>query len=102
MFGRKLHLIFSEKWIRKRFVVGAEGADSITQLDAARSLCDMAAKAVDKKYTNVRRIVREAKRFATETAWNVVNNAMQALGGIGYTDVYPLERALQDFRLGMI
>ena len=27
---------------------------------------------------------------------------MQVLGGIGYTDVYPVERALRDFRLGMI
>jgi len=24
------------------------------------------------------------------------------MGGIGYTDVYPIERALRDFRLGMI
>jgi acyl-CoA dehydrogenase len=50
----------------------------------------------------VRRIVSEAKRFATEAAWDVVNNAMQVMGGIGYTDVYPIERALRDIRLGMI
>ena len=62
----------------------------------------MAAKAVDENYPNVRRIVSEAKRFTTEIAWDVVNNAMQVMGGIGYTDVYPLERALRDTRLGMI
>ena len=90
------------KEIRNYQAISFKIADSITELDAARSLCYMAAKAVDEKYTNVRRIVSEAKRFATETAWNVVNNAMQALGGIGYTDVYPIERALRDFRLGMI
>jgi alkylation response protein AidB-like acyl-CoA dehydrogenase len=77
-------------------------ADSITQLDAARGLTYMAARAVDEKYPNVRRIVSEAKRFATDAAWNVVNNAMQIMGGIGYTDVYPIERALRDTRLALI
>jgi acyl-CoA dehydrogenase len=77
-------------------------ADSITQLDAARGLTYMAARAVDEKYPNVRRIVSEAKRFATEAAWNIVNNAMQIMGGIGYTDVYPIERALRDTRLALI
>ena len=77
-------------------------ADSITELDAARGLTYMAARAVDEKYPNARRIVSEAKRFATEAAWNVVNNAMQIMGGIGYTDVYPIERALRDTRLALI
>ncbi|MGD8985071.1 MAG: acyl-CoA dehydrogenase family protein [Desulfobacteraceae bacterium] len=77
-------------------------ADSITQLDAARGLTYMAARAVDEKYANVRRIVSEAKRFATEAAWDIVNNAMQIMGGIGYTDVYPIERALRDTRLALI
>jgi hypothetical protein len=62
----------------------------------------MAAKAVDSGYPNMRRLVSEAKRFSTEAAWNVVNNAMQIMGGIGYTDVYPLERALRDIRLALI
>ncbi len=62
----------------------------------------MAAKAVDNNYANVRRLVSEAKRFATEAAWDVVNNSMQIMGGIGYTDVYPIERALRDQRLAMI
>jgi len=90
------------KKIRNYQAVNFKIADSITQLDAARGLCYMAAQAVDEKYTNVRRIVSEAKRFATETAWDIVNKAMQVMGGIGYTDVYPIERALRDFRLGMI
>ncbi|MEW6531187.1 MAG: acyl-CoA dehydrogenase family protein [Thermodesulfobacteriota bacterium] len=77
-------------------------ADSITQLDAARALTYLAARAVDENYPNVRRLVSEAKRFATEAAWNVVNNAMQIMGGIGYTDVYPIERSLRDTRLCMI
>ena len=90
------------KAIRSYQAINSKIADSITQLDAARSLCYMAAKSVDENYPNVRRLVSEAKRFATESAWDVVNNAMQVLGGIGYTDVYPVERALRDIRLGMI
>ena len=49
-----------------------------------------------------RRLVSEAKKFATDTAWQVVNHAMQILGGIGYTNVYPIERLLRDTRLIMI
>ncbi len=88
--------------IREYQAVSFSVADAITQLDAARAITYMAARAVDENHPHVRRLVSEAKRFATEVAWNVVNKAMQIMGGIGYTDVYPVERALRDFRLGMI
>jgi acyl-CoA dehydrogenase len=90
------------KEIRRHQAISFKVADAITQLDAARAICYMAAKAIDENYPNVRRIVSEAKRFSTEAAWDVVNSAMQIMGGIGYTDVYPIERALRDTRLGMI
>jgi acyl-CoA dehydrogenase len=47
----------------------------------------------------VQRMVSEAKKFATDTAWAVVNDVMQVMGGIGYTNVYPIERLLWDARL---
>jgi len=79
-------------------------ADSITKLDAIRGMTYQTAVAVDSLgsigYT--RRLVSEAKKFSTETAWEVVNNAMQIMGGIGYTNVYPIERMLRDSRLMMI
>ncbi len=50
----------------------------------------------------MRRIVSEAKKFVTEAAWEVANLAMQITGGIGYTDVYPIERAVRDTRLAQI
>ena len=49
-----------------------------------------------------RRLVSESKKFATDTAWEVINNAMQVMGGIGYTTVYPIEKLLRDARLMMI
>ncbi len=76
-------------------------ADSIAALDAARALTHAAARTVDAGHDG-RRLVSEAKKVATETAWEVVNHAMQVLGGIGYTDVYPVERLLRDTRLTMI
>jgi len=90
------------KVIREYQAVSFTVADAITQLDAARAITYLAARAVDENYPNVRRIVSEAKRFTTEAAWDVVNKAMQVMGGIGYTDVYPIERALRDIRLGML
>jgi alkylation response protein AidB-like acyl-CoA dehydrogenase len=77
-------------------------ADAITKLDAARALVYMAARAVDTGAPNVRRIVSEAKRFATDAAWEIANKAMQMMGGIGYTDVYPVEKAVRDIRLSQI
>jgi len=86
-------------------------ADAVAALDAARALVYVAARAADQAGTvgagiaegkSVRRLVSEAKKVATESAWLAVNHAMQILGGIGYTDVYPVERFLRDTRLAMI
>lgn len=79
-------------------------ADCITQLDAARALIYATARCVDSGSPAAlqRRMVSQAKKFCTETAWLVVNHAMQILGGIGYTNVYPVERFLRDIRLIMI
>jgi len=79
-------------------------ADSITKLDAAHALIYAAAHAIDSGDDpgRVRRLVSEAKKFATETGWEVINHAMQVMGGIGYTNVYPIERLLRDSRLLMI
>jgi hypothetical protein len=76
-------------------------ADSITLLDAASSLVYATARAIDAgdDPNRVRRMVSESKKFATDMAWQVVNHAMQIMGGIGYTSVYPIERLLRDVRL---
>jgi alkylation response protein AidB-like acyl-CoA dehydrogenase len=79
-------------------------ADSITLLDASRALVDLAARCVDAgdEPGRARRLVSEAKKFATEAGWEIINHAMQIMGGIGYTNVYPIERLLRDARLTMI
>jgi len=79
-------------------------ADSITLLDTARGMVYLAARSVDAGDLpgRSRRLVSEAKKVATENAWKVVNNAMQVMGGIGYTNIYPIEKMLRDVRLIMI
>ena len=94
---------FGDK-IRRFQAVSFKIADSITLLDAARGLVYSAARSVDagQDAGYCRRLVSEAKKFSTEAAWQVVNHAMQIMGGIGYTNVYPIERLLRDARLIMI
>ena len=87
--------------IREFQGVSFKVADAIMDLDAARGLVYLAAKMADSGQ-DARRLVSEAKRFSTEMAWRVVNHAMQILGGIGYTQVFPVERLLRDIRLIMI
>jgi alkylation response protein AidB-like acyl-CoA dehydrogenase len=88
--------------IRRFQAVSFMVAEAITQLDAARAMVYMAALAVDRGSPNCRRLVSQAKKFATDTAWEVSNKGMQIMGGIGYTDIYPIERMVRDFRLPQI
>ncbi len=94
---------FGQK-IRNFQAVSFKIADSLTLLDAARGLVHLTARAIDAgdEPGRLRRLVSESKKFSTEVAWQVVNYAMQILGGIGYTTVFPVERMLRDARLGMI
>ncbi len=79
-------------------------ADSITLLDAARSIVLNTARTIDAGAPPAlqRRLVSESKKFSTKACWKIINNAMQIMGGIGYTTVYPIERILRDSRLGEI
>ena len=79
-------------------------ADAVAKLDASRALTYMAAQAADKSENprDAWRLLCEAKKFSTESCMTVVNNAMQVMGGIGYTNVFPIERIYRDIRLGPI
>lgn len=88
--------------IREFQGVSFKVADAVTVLDAARALTVGAGAAADAGLATTRRLVSEAKKFATDTAWQVTNLAMQILGGIGYTNVYPVERLVRDARLTQI
>ncbi|TXT56230.1 MAG: Acyl-CoA dehydrogenase [Promethearchaeota archaeon] len=90
--------------IKKFEGVNFKIAEGITLLDAARAIVFNTAKTIDAGAPPAlqRRMVSESKKFATEKCWDVINLAMQVMGGIGYTTVYPIERLLRDARLSMI
>ncbi|HEX6301569.1 MAG TPA: acyl-CoA dehydrogenase family protein [Acidimicrobiia bacterium] len=92
---------FGER-IRRFQAVSFKVAGAITALDAARALTLAAGAAADTGLPATRRLVSEAKKYATDTAWEVTNQAMQIMGGIGYTNVYPIERLVRDARLTQI
>ncbi len=85
--------------------VGFKVADCALMLDACRSMVLSTGMALDSGRVHpgrVRRMVSQAKKFVTESAWEIANNCMQVMGGIGYTNIYPLERIVRDIRLSMI
>lgn len=81
--------------------VSFQMAEAVTLIDAARSIIYTAARAVDTpsvSASQVRRMISEAKKFATEACQKIVYISMQVVGGIGYTNVLPLERIFRDVR----
>jgi butyryl-CoA dehydrogenase len=79
-------------------------AEASMLLDACRSLVYTTCKAVDagEKPNLIRKMVSETKKFVTESCQKVSHIAMQVVGGIGYTNVYPIERTFRDLRLASI
>ena len=84
--------------------VSFQVAEAVTLLDAARAMIYTTARAVDAGIDSkqVRRLVSESKKFVTESCQKAAHNAMQVMGGIGYTDIYPVERIFRDLRLASI
>jgi alkylation response protein AidB-like acyl-CoA dehydrogenase len=79
-------------------------AEAVMLLDAARALAYVTARAVDTgaDMNRIRRMVSQSKKFITESCQKVVHNSMQVVGGIGYTNVFPIERIYRDVRLASI
>ncbi len=84
--------------------VSFQVADAVTLLDASRAMIYTTARAVDAQIDakKIRRMVSQSKKFVTESCQQAVHNAMQVMGGIGYTNIYPVERIFRDLRLASI
>jgi len=91
-----------EKKIREFQGISFKIADMAASLDAGRLLCLRAAKLIDEEERRPNKEVAMAKFFSTEAAWNIIDQCLQILGGIGYTDYYPIERFLRDVRVSKI
>ncbi|MED5205045.1 MAG: acyl-CoA dehydrogenase family protein, partial [Pseudomonadota bacterium] len=77
-------------------------ADMATELEAARALLYLAAAKVTDNAPDKSRFSAMAKRLATDSGSNVVNNALQLFGGYGYLKEYPIERFWRDLRVHSI
>ena len=79
-------------------------ADLATQVDAARLLVHRAATLLDSHIegAEVTRATSMAKLFASDVAMRVTTEAVQLLGGYGYTREYPVERMMRDAKITQI
>ncbi|RVD50574.1 MAG: acyl-CoA dehydrogenase [Mesorhizobium sp.] len=77
-------------------------ADMETELQAARIFLYAAASKLDRKAPDAGKWSAMAKRFVTDTGFNVANDALQLLGGYGYLHDYGIEKLVRDLRVHQI
>jgi alkylation response protein AidB-like acyl-CoA dehydrogenase len=77
-------------------------ADMETELSAARALLHAAARRLDAKAPDATKHCAMAKRFATDAAYKVADQALQLHGGYGYLADYEVERIVRDLRVHRI
>ncbi|MCP2262186.1 hypothetical protein LX15_005920 [Streptoalloteichus tenebrarius] len=77
-------------------------ADMRTSLEAARTLLWRAAAALDDGASDATALCAMAKRFVTDTAYAVADEALQLHGGYGYLAEYGVEKIVRDLRVHRI
>lgn len=77
-------------------------ADMETELQAARLFLYAAAARLDRKAHDAGKWSAMAKRFVTDTGFEVANGALQLLGGYGYLHDYGIEKLVRDLRVHQI
>ncbi|MBY4131498.1 acyl-CoA dehydrogenase family protein [Rhodococcus fascians] len=77
-------------------------ADFKTELEAARTLLWRAADALQNNAADKVEMCAMAKRFGTDTGFEVANGALQLLGGYGYLAEYGVEKIVRDLRVHQI
>jgi alkylation response protein AidB-like acyl-CoA dehydrogenase len=77
-------------------------ADMGMKIEAARQLTYAAAGRSERGDTDLTFFGAAAKCFASDVAMEVTTNAVQVLGGYGYTRDYPVERMLRDAKITQI
>lgn len=86
------------KTLAEMDVIQFKLADMATQIEAARLLVYQACHYATHKKP-VSKYAAMAKVFASETANAVATQAVQILGGYGYTREYPVERMMRDAKI---
>jgi alkylation response protein AidB-like acyl-CoA dehydrogenase len=74
-------------------------ADMDSRIEAARQLTYKAAVEIELGAPDAARWASAAKLVAGDTAMAVTTDAVQVLGGYGYTEDYPVERMMRDAKI---
>ncbi|KUN37620.1 acyl-CoA dehydrogenase family protein [Streptomyces longwoodensis] len=77
-------------------------ADMSMKISAARALTYQAAAASERGDADLTYLGAAAKCFASDVAMEVTTDAVQLLGGYGYTRDYPVERMMRDAKITQI
>ncbi|GAB2872757.1 acyl-CoA dehydrogenase [Streptomyces deserti] len=77
-------------------------ADMAMKISAARALTYQAAAASERGDSDLTYQGAAAKCFASDVAMEVTTDAVQLLGGYGYTRDYPVERMMRDAKITQI
>ncbi|MDE3231270.1 MAG: acyl-CoA dehydrogenase family protein [Chloroflexota bacterium] len=77
-------------------------ADMDIKVEAARQLVYHVGELMDSGATGFGRESAIAKTFASDTAIEVTNDAIQVLGGYGYMKEFPVERMMRDAKITQI
>jgi alkylation response protein AidB-like acyl-CoA dehydrogenase len=105
-------LDYSKEWAKHRIQFGApvtamQGvsfmlADMATEIEAARMLVWRAAWAYDTGQKDFSKLSAMSKYYATDVAMKVTTDAVQVMGGEGYSKDHPLEKMMRDAKLSQI
>jgi acyl-CoA dehydrogenase len=103
---------YSREWAKRRIQFGApvtamQGvsfmlADMATGIEAARMLVWRAAWAYDTNQKDFSKLSAMAKYYATDVAMRVTTDAVQVMGGEGYSREHPVEKMMRDAKLSQI
>jgi len=103
---------YSREWAKKRIQFGhpitnLQGvsfmlADMATEIEAARMLVWRAAWAYDTQQKDSSKLSAMSKYYATDVAMKVTTDAVQVMGGEGYSKEHPVEKMMRDAKLSQI
>jgi alkylation response protein AidB-like acyl-CoA dehydrogenase len=77
-------------------------ADMAMKVEAARHLTYVAAARAERGEPNLGFVSAAAKCYASDVAMEVTTDAVQLLGGAGYTRDFPVERMMRDAKITQI
>jgi len=110
---------YAKEYAKERYVfgkpvikhqgIGFKLADMAIEIEAARQLVYKAATVMSKTPKDLTRLTREqilfaamSKTFASDVAMKTTVEAVQVLGGYGYTREYPVEKMMRDAKITQI